>query len=155
MPRIEDCLDALAGAKWFCTLDLSSGYWQIAMESEDKEKTAFTAPRGHYHFTVMPFGVTNGPATLERLMELVLGGLDLTTCLCYMDDIVVQGSTFDQCLANLVTVLKRMDQAGLRLKPSKCELFWKEVPFLGHVVGETGVKPDPRKYEVVKNWPEP
>ena len=77
------------------------------MDDKDKEKTAFTAPRGHFHFTVMPFGVTNGPATMERLMELVLGGLDLSTCLCYMDDIIVRGATFEQTLSNLVAVLKR------------------------------------------------
>jgi len=155
LPRIEDCLDSLAGAKWFCTLDLSSGYWQIAMAPEDKEKTAFTTPRGHFQFTVMPFGVTNGPATLERLMELVLGGLDTTTCLCYMDDIVIRGATFDDALSNLVVVLKRIGKAGLRLKPSKCELFRQEVSFLGHIVCREGVKPDPKKIEVVKNWPVP
>ena len=82
------CKQVLGG---FCTLDLSAGYWQIAMEDGDKEKTAFTIVRGHYQFSVMPFGLCNSPATLERLMELVLGGLYLSTCLCYMDDIVVQG----------------------------------------------------------------
>ena len=155
LPRIDECLDALAGAKWFCTLDLSAGYWQIAMDEKDKEKTAFTTARGHYQFSVLPFGLCNGPATLERLMELVLGGLDLSTCLCYMDDIVVQGPTFEACLDNLTTVLSRLEKAGLRLKPSKCELFQKEVPFLGHVVGENGVRPDPKKIEVVRNWPVP
>jgi len=155
LPRIDDCLDCLAGSQWFCTLDLSSGYWQIAMEDKDKIKTAFTSPRGHYQFKVMPFGVTNGPATLERLMELVLRGLSSEQCLCYMDDVIVCGTTFNETIMNLKEVLGKLSVAGLRLKPSKCELFRTEVSFLGHVVGRQGVKPDPKKIEAVQKWPVP
>lgn len=155
LPRIDDCLDCLAGAKWFCTLDLSAGYWQIAMDEQDKGKTAFTTPRGHYQFKVMPFGVTNGPATLERLMELVLRGMKSEQTLCYMDDVIVSGITFDDTLACLEEVLERFSSAGLRLKPSKCELFRTEVAFLGHLVGCEGVRPDPCKIEVIKKWPVP
>jgi hypothetical protein len=155
LPRIDDCLDCLAGSKWFCTLDLSAGYWQIAMEDQDRPKTAFSTPRGHYQFKVLPFGVCNGPATLERLMELVLRGLSNEDCLCYMDDVVLSGSTFEQTMTTLKDVLNRLSAAGLRLKPSKCELFRTEVAFLGHLVGREGVRPDPRKIEVISNWPVP
>ena len=155
LPRVDDCLDSLSGASWFCTLDLSSGYWQIAMDKEDKAKTAFSTPRGLFEFKVMPFGVKNGPATLERLMELVLSGMTIEQCLCYMDDVVVCGPTFGTTVKNLREVLCRLSQAGLRLKPKKCELFKSEVSFLGHVVGKHGVKPDPRKIEVIQQWPTP
>ena len=155
LPRVDDCLDCLAGAQWFCTLDLASGFWQIAMEDEDKSKTAFSTPRGHYHFKVMPYGLCNSPATLERLMELVLRGLSTDQALCYMDDVITSGRTFGDCLVNLQEVLNRFSAAGLRLKPSKCQLFHTEVAFLGHLVGRQGVRPDPKKIEVVKDWPTP
>ena len=155
LPRIDDCLDALAGATWFCTLDLSAGYWQIAMAPQDKEKTAFSTPGGHFEFSVLPFGVTNGCATMERLMQLVLGGLETDTCLSYMDDVIIRGRSFNETLSNLIKVLNRISSAGLRLKPGKCELFKKEVSFLGHIVCPEGIKPDPKKVEVVRNWPVP
>ena len=155
LPNITDCLDSLSGAKWFCTLDLSSGYWQIGLKQQDRCKTAFTTPRGHYQFKVMPFGVTNGPATLERLMELVLRGMDSNQTLCYMDDVIVCGLNFEDTLKSLTEVFSRFSAAGLRLKPSKCELFRTQVAFLGHVVNREGVCPDPRKIEVIQKWPAP
>lgn len=91
LPRIDDCLDALAGCSWFSTLDLCSGYWQVAMNEEDKPKTAFSTGNGLYQFTVMSFGLCNAPATFERLMEKVLSGLPWEVCLLYLDDIIVHG----------------------------------------------------------------
>ena len=89
LPRIDDSLDQLRGANWFSTLDLCSGYWQVAMDPNDKKKTAFTTRRGLYEFSVMPFGLCNAPATFERLMETVLRGLQFETCLIYLDDVIV------------------------------------------------------------------
>lgn len=98
MNRIDDALEALSGAQWFSTLDLASGYWQCQLKESDKSKTAFTTHRGLYHFNVMPFGLCNAPATFSRLMNLVLGGLNWTRCLCYLDDVTVFGSTFEIAL---------------------------------------------------------
>lgn len=89
LPRIDECLDSLSGMKWFSCLDLNSGFWQIGMAPEDKEKTAFATSLGLYQFTVMPFGLTNSPSTFERLMEDVLRGLQWEECLLYLDDIIV------------------------------------------------------------------
>lgn len=75
LPRIDDIIDTLAGQQWFCTLDLASGYWQIPIAKKDKVKTAFSSHRGLFHFNVMPFGLSNAPATFERLMETVLKNL--------------------------------------------------------------------------------
>ena len=75
LPRVDDTLDTLAGSKWFSTLDLISGYWQVEVDQKDREKTAFTTPEGLFEFNVMPFGLCNAPATLQRLMDLVLAGL--------------------------------------------------------------------------------
>ena len=110
LPRIDDTLESLAGASWFSTLDLKSGYWQVELDAQDKEKTAFTTNRGLWQFRVMPFGLCNAPATFERLMEQVLSGLPLTVCLVYLDDILVPGRTFREELANLRQVFQRLSE---------------------------------------------
>ena len=100
LPRADVTLDALNGAKWFSTLDLKSGYWQIELDSADKDKTAISFEQGLWQFTVMPFGLCNAPATFERLMETVLKGLPWDICLVYLDDIIVHTRSFDQHLMN-------------------------------------------------------
>ncbi len=155
LPNITDCLSSLAGSQWYCTLDLASGYWQVAMNPRDMEKTAFATHRGQFAFRRMPFGLTNAPATFMRLMEMALRGLEWERCLVYLDDVIVFGENFDVCLRNLTEVLSRFETAGLKLKPSKCDLFQKEVAFLGHRVSVEGVRCDPAKLEAVRAWPEP
>ena len=132
LPRIDDTLNALGGAKYFTTLDLQSGYWQVALEEKSKEVTAFTTSKGHWEFNVLPFGLTNAPATFQRLMDLVLTGLHWSECLVYLDDIIIFGRTFDEHLSRSRTVLERLNQAGLTLKPSKCQWARNEVKYLGH-----------------------
>ena len=155
LPRIEDTLDALGGAKFFSTLDLCSGFHQLPMSSQDREKTAFTTQDGHFHFTRMPFGVCNGPSSFQRLMTTVLAGLQWEICLVYMDDVIVYGKTFGEHMERLEIVLKRLSDAGLKLKPSKCFFFCPEVNFLGHVVSADGIQVDPRKTSAVLEWPVP
>jgi hypothetical protein len=155
LPRIDDCIDNLDGAKYFCTLDLQSGYWQVMMDPKDQEKTAFCTRSGLYEFKVMPFGLTNAVATFERLMETVLRGLQWNECLVYLDDIIVFGATFEQTLERLMHVFDRLHQAGLKLKPTKCTLFAGEVNFLGHVISKDGVRTQSSKIEAVQEWPVP
>ena len=99
LPQIDDTLKTLTGMTLFSTLDLKSGYWQVEMDPQDKEKTAFTTGRGIWQFKVMPFGLCNAPATFERLMERVLANLPLQTALVYPDDILIAGRTFGHHLA--------------------------------------------------------
>ena len=155
LPRIDESLDQLAGSKWFSCLDLSAGYWQVEVEPEDRQKTALITRHGLFEFNVMPFGLCNAPATFERLMELVLSGLHWQICLIYLDNIIIFGKTFSEMTKNLDMVLERFAQAGLKLKSQKCQLFKKEVDFLGHVINEQGVHTNPQKIECVKNWPLP
>ncbi|GBN72220.1 Retrovirus-related Pol polyprotein from transposon 297, partial [Araneus ventricosus] len=117
LPRIDDTLDALNGSQWFSTLDLKSGYWQVEIQPEDKEKTAFTTGQGLWQFRVMPFGLCNVPATLERLMETVLRGLTSEACLVYLDDIIIVGRTFQEHLNNIRKVFQRLQKANLKLSP--------------------------------------
>ena len=155
LPRIDDTLETLAGSRWFTTLDLLSGYWQVEVAEEDREKTAFCTQEGLFEFKVMPFGLCNAPATFQRLMDLLLAGVQWSTCLVYIDDIVIPGKTFEEHMHNLQVVLHKLKEAGLRLKPSKCNFFQRQVCYLGHIVSENGVATDPAKTEKVAAWPRP
>ncbi|KRZ67383.1 Retrovirus-related Pol polyprotein from transposon 17.6 [Trichinella papuae] len=155
IPRIDDTLDALAGAKWFSTLDLVSGYWQVEVAEEDREKTAFSTLLGLFQFRVMPFGLCNAPATFQRLMEKALRGLTWKTCFVYLDDIIVFGKTEEEHLERLEGVLSRLQSVGLKIKPEKCQLMRQSVHYLGHVVTQHGVGTDPEKTAAVQKWPTP
>ena len=155
LPRIDSTLDSLAGSKYFTTLDLASGYWQVEVEETAKEKTAFSTPGGHFEFNVMPFGLTNAPATFQRLMECVLAGLAADQCLVYLDDIIIFSESFAEHLHRLHQVLSRLQEAGLKLRPSKCHFVKREVRYLGHIVSEDGVRPDPSKTNAVSSYPTP
>ncbi|GFX74342.1 retrovirus-related Pol polyprotein from transposon 297 [Trichonephila clavipes] len=155
LPRIDDTLDTLSGHKWFSTLDLKSGYWQVEIHPEDREKTAFTSGQGLWQFKVMPFGLCNAPATFERLMETVLKGLTFEACLIYLDDVIIGGRTFEEHLQNIRKVLSKLSDANLKLNPSKCKFFQKDVNYLGHIISAEGVRTDPEKVSAVKNWKRP
>ena len=103
----------------------------------------------------MPFGLCNAPATFQRLMDRVLHGLKWHSCLVYIDDIVVVGANFKEHLYNLACVLKRLREAGLMLKPTKCNLLQKEVRYLGHVISENGISTDPITTDAIRKWPTP
>ncbi|GBN99011.1 Retrovirus-related Pol polyprotein from transposon 297 [Araneus ventricosus] len=155
LPRIDDTLDALNGSQWFSTLDLKSGYWQVEIQPEDKEKTAFTTGQGLCQFMVMPFGLCNAPSTFERLMETVLRGLTSEACLVYLGGIIIVGRTFEEHLNNIRKVFQRLQKANLKLSPKKCRFFRKEVSYLGHTISSDGVKTDPEKTKAVVDWPRP
>ena len=155
IPRINDSLDSLSGAAWFSTLDLASGYWQVEVDPKDQSKTAFSTRNGLYQFRVMPFGLCNAPSTFERLMEMVLSGLQWQICLVYLDDIIIFGRTIDEELERLQQVLERIRKTGMKLKPKKCFLFQKKVLYLGHIVSADGIATNPEKIESVKHCPIP
>lgn len=155
LPRIDESLDALSGSKFFSTLDLVSGYWQVELDEDAKQKSAFCTRNGLWQWRVLPFGLTSAPSTFERLMEKVLRGLHWKSVLIYLDDIVVFSNTISQHLDRLEEVLQRLEAANLKLKPTKCELFKKEVKYLGHVVSAEGVKTDPDKIKAIREWPTP
>jgi hypothetical protein len=150
LPRIDDTLDTLVGTKWFSTLDLKSGYWQLDVHPDDKEKTAFSTGQGLWHFTVMPFVLCNAAATFERLMDTVLRGLTYSACLVYLDDVIIIGRTFQEYLLNLRKVFERFREARLKLNPGKCQLIQKEVKYLGHIVSPEGIFTNPQEYEITQ-----
>ena len=121
--RIDNTLDTLSGYYWFSTLDLKSGYWQVEIQFDDREKTAFTTGQGFWQFKVITLGLCNAPATFERLMKTVLRRHSYEACLVYLDDIIIVGRMFEDHLCNIGKVLEKLRIANLRLNPSKCKLF--------------------------------
>ena len=155
LPRVDDILETLAGSQLFSTLDLASGYWQVEVKSEDREKTAFITSEGLYEFNVLPFGLCNGPATFQRLMNILLAGIQWHDCLVYLDDIIVLGRSFDEHLKNLAKVFQRLREANLKLQVKKCVFGRETVKFLGHIISSAGIATDPEKIARVAQWPVP
>ena len=156
LPRVEDILNALSGNKYFTILDMKSGYHQIELLEQHKERTAFTVgPLGFYEYHRMPFGLVNAPATYQRLMEECFEGLHLDICYIYLDDLIIFSKTFEEHLERLEKIFKRLREINLKLSPKKCEFFKRKVKYVGNIVSEHGIEPDPDKIDKVQNWPTP
>ena len=156
LPRIEEALDSLKGATLFSSIDLAQGYHQVAIDEADIPKTAFRAGTGGlFEYLRMPFGLSNAPATFQRLMEAVMGDLNFSALLLYLDDILVFSKTYEEHLERLEVVFQRLRQHGLKIKPSKCHLLRRECNYLGHVVSAGGVATDPSKTKAIQSWPCP
>jgi hypothetical protein len=155
LPRIDDMLEQFREASWFSSIDLASGYWQIEMDEEDKEKTAFTCHIGLFEFNVMPFGLKNAPPTFQRMMNEILREWLDDFVVVYIDDIMIYSKTFEEHLKHIEKILKKLKEVNLMLKLKKCKWCEQNIEFLGHIVGKEGLKPDPRKIEKVKQIKEP
>ena len=155
IPRVEDCLSALGGNKFFSSFDLFAGFWQIPMDEEDKNKTAFIVDGGLYEFNVMPFGLTNATATFQRYMDMVLAGLKWTSLLVYLDDICIFSKTLEEHLERLRITFKRFEAYRLKLNPAKCQVLQQEFTYLGHIISEQGIRADPKKLAAILQMPEP
>ena len=155
LPRVDDLLDALNGYTMFSTLDLRSGYWQVSMRPEDREKTAFVTPSGLYEFFRMPYGLSTAPATFSRAISSVLSGLTYETCICYFDDVIVFSKGIRDHCERLRTVLQRFREHNFRVKASKCSFGADKVIYLGHTVSSAGVHTDPSKIKTVQDLPPP
>ena len=155
LPRIDTILDALGGNVYYSTMDLAAGFYQIGIEEESRPKTAFITPEGLYEWVRMPMGLSNSPATFQRVMNMVLSGLNWITCIVYVDDIICFSETFNTHLERLEEIFLRLTGAGLTLKLKKCNFLAKEVEYLGHVVDATGRRPHPRNLAALKDIPVP
>jgi len=155
VPDVKDALDSLRGAKYFATIDLLSGYWQLGMTDRARERSAFCTRRGLFEFTRMPFGLANAPSTFCRLMHTVLHDLSYTICLCYLDDIIVYAETPQELIERLDVIFTRLHAHGLKAKASKCVLFKSPIDFLGHNVSAEGIEPQTEKLAAIRDWPTP
>ena len=159
LPRIDDLLDQLGESRFFSTLDLASGYWQVQVHQDSVEKTAFVTHQGLYEFQVMPFGLKNAPVVFQRLMQQVLRGLNpeegLPIVSVYLDDVLVFSRTFEDHVTHLKLVIERLQDAGLKLKPSKCHFICQSVEYLGHLITPDGIRPNPQRVSAVSSFPAP
>ena len=154
LPRIDDTIDALNGARYFPTLDLLSGYWQIEINEADKHKTAFICELGLFEFNQMPFGLTNAQSTFKRAMNNIFKNELYKFVLVYLDDIIIYSKTFDH-LINLRKVFELLLSAGLRLNRTKCEFFKNKIAYLGYIVLIDGIALNTKKMESITSYPEP
>jgi len=155
IPDIQDAFDSLRGAKYFATIDLLSGYWQIGMTPRAQERSAFCTRRGLYHFKRMPFELSNAPATFCCLMHRVLRDHLWRICLCYLDDVIVYATSQQELLERLHIILACLHNVGLKVKPSKCCLFKERISFLGHMVSTAGIDLQEEKICSIQDWPVP
>ena len=155
LPAVDDLLLSLEGCSYFATFDLKSGFWQVEMDPDSRPYTAFTYPGGLYEFNVMPFGLCNAPATFQRLMDVVLGPLKHDVALVFMDDILVKGKTVQDLAENCRKVFACLKAANLCFNPRKIRIGFRQLVYLGHVISEKGISPDPAKIQGIRDFPCP
>ena len=154
LPYICETLESLAGAAHYSMFDLNSGFWQVPVDEESKQYTAFTlGSMGLYECESMPFGLCNAPPTFQRLMQNCLGKLNLTYCLIYLDDVIVFSEMPEEHLQRMRVVFDCLREHGLKLKPSKCEVFKSEINYLAHHVSWKGVLPSKKNLESIAQCP--
>ena len=154
LPHICETLESPTGAAHYLMFDMNSGFWQVPMDEESKQYTAFTlGSMGLYECESMPFGLCKAPPTFQRLMQNCLGELNLTYCLIYLDDVIVFSNTPEEHLQRMCVVFNRLHEHGLKLKPSKCEVFKSEINYLAHHVSQKGVLPSKKNLESIAQCP--
>lgn len=155
LPRVDDILDNLGRTRYFSTLDLHAGFWQIPLSKQSKNLTSFSTAEGSFRFNVLPFGLNVAPNSFARMMKIAFSGLDAATAFLYLDDIIVIGTSIEHHLRNLEKVFKVCRDKCLKLNPNKCQFLKPEVTFLGHRCTSEGILPDNTKYHSIENYPIP
>ncbi|GKC54811.1 putative reverse transcriptase domain-containing protein, partial [Tanacetum coccineum] len=155
LPRNDDLFDQLQGSQFFSKIDLRSGYHQLRVHKDDIPKTAFRTRYRHFEFTEMPFGLTNAPAVFMDLMNRVCRPYLDNFVIVFIDDILIYSKTREEHVEHLRLVLELLKKEKLYAKFSKCELWLREVQFLGHVINGNGIHVDLSKIEAIKNWKAP
>ena len=153
MLRIDDLIDRVGEAKFITTLDLSWGYWQVPVRKEDQPKTAFTTPYGLFQFRVMPFGLQGAPATFQRMMDCLLDSINYAAA--YLDDVIIYSNSWSEHLRHVSSILQRLADAGLTVKPKKCQFGMSSCAYLGHIMGNGEVRPGVSKVKAIEDFPLP
>jgi hypothetical protein len=154
MPLVDEILDELAWTQYFTSLDMTAGYLQIRMKEEDEYMTAFKTHQGHYQFTVLPFGLTNAPATFQCAMNAILQPFLRKFVMVFLDDILVYSSCLAEHLGHLRLVFTKLKEHQFFLK-KKCSFVQPELQYLGHVISREGVATDLSKTAAIQAWPIP
>jgi hypothetical protein len=155
LPRVDDYLHAVEGNIWFSIMDLTSGFFQIPIHPDDVKKTAFITHAGLYEFTRLPMGSKISPPVFQRVMDMAFAGMKWRNILVYVDDVLVMSPTFERHLEDLEEAFKRLENIGMTVKPSKCKFACGEIRYLGHLITEKGIRPNPEKVRAIKEMPWP
>ena len=147
IPKVDETLAQLVGAKIFSKLDANSGFWQIPLADDSRLLTTFVTPNGRYCFNKLPFGITSAPELFQKRMQRILERLQ--GVLCHIDDVLIFGASKEDHDRNLQAVLKRLEAAGTTLNPTKCEFHKSSIKFLGHVIDKDGIRADPSKLQAI------
>jgi hypothetical protein len=153
LPNMEDIFSKLGQATYFSTIDLASGFHQIKVNEQDIPKTAFSTDNGHWEFTRMPFGLKNGPPTFQRMMNIIFA--EIPNTLIYLDDIIIFSSSFQEHLADIKRVLRKLQNHNLQIQLDKSEFVRTDLNFLGHVITKDGIRPNPDKIKAILEFPIP
>ena len=153
IPKMADLFAKLGKGRFFSKLDLSHAYQQLPLDEQSKQFVVINTHKGMFRYTRLPFGISSAPSIFQRVIEGLLQGI--SGVVTYLDDILIAGNTEEQHLAALDEVLTRLEKAGLRVKPNKCEFMRTSVAYLGHMVDEMGLHPLPNKVQAIKDAPEP
>lgn len=155
LPNITDIYDMVGGAAYFSCIDLSQGYYQMELDANSRPITAFSTEDGHYQLKRLPMGLKISPSKFSRMMSIAMSGLTYSRCFVYLDDLIVFGRSLIDHNKNLIQVFDRLREVNLKIHPGKCSFLRKEVLYLGHVISDNGILPDPTKSSAIKNYPTP
>lgn len=149
LPLIQESLDQLAAGQYFTKLDMRDAYYRIRIKAGDEWKTAFRTRYGHFEYTVMPFGLSNAPASFQSYINSALTGLIDRICVVYLDDVLIYSQTEQEHIEDVQAVLERLRRHQLYAKLSKCEFHKDNVAFLGFIVGRDGVQVEPDRVKII------
>ncbi|KAL4153576.1 hypothetical protein QTP88_001409 [Uroleucon formosanum] len=155
LPNITEIFDQLGQCNLFSIIDLASGFYQIKLDEKSKELTAFSTNQGHWHFKKMAMGLKTSPCSFQRLMNNVMAGIVGIKCLVYLDDIIIYGKGLLDHNEKLRDVFERLRNHNLKIQPTKCEFLKQQCMYLGHIISENGIQPDPEKIKSVLLFPIP
>ena len=157
VPRVEDTIDAVGAVKpkYITVMDLQQAFHQLPIRNQDRDKTAFITATGKYRYKVVSMGLKNAARSCQMVLDMIMRGIRFKSCLIYIDDVVLYARDWDQHLKDVEDVLQRLIRAGLKLKPSKTKVACQETLFLGHLIGEYGIKPNPDKVRTIHSMPPP
>ena len=155
LPNITDIYDMLGNANYFSCIDLSQGYYQMELDKNSRPCTAFSTENGHYQMKRLPMGLKISPSIFSRMMTIAMSGLTYNKCFVYLDDLIIFGRSMEDHNKNLMEVFQRFREVNLKIHPGKCAFLRKEVLYLGHIISDKGIRPDPEKSKVMENFPVP
>ena len=153
IPRIDDCIDKIGKAKYVTKFDLLKGFWQIPLTDNAKEVSAFVTPDGLFRYKVMPFGMKNSPATIQRLINSLIAGMDGIGA--YIDDVIIYSDFWENHIGTIKEFFGRLTEYSLTINLVKSEFCHGTLTFLGHVVGQGQVRPVSAKVQTISDFPIP